>query len=613
MAPLFGKKEKDEPESAPELDNQVLDMMGLPPSDAPAQTAEMQSINAIQVMDKEGQTDKIVDDIIASESDELLKSEDEKVAKAFDPKNKESKKSLLKRWWQNKRLRNSTLGLIFAGLVVLFALPTSRYLVLNAAGVKASASMIVIDKNSGRPIKNVQVTLGGVESLTDKDGKVSFSGVKLGEQELIFKKRSFSEQKQNVVIGWGSNPYNAPFELTPTGTTYTFVATDWLSGKPIAKAEVTDGESVAIADENGKAELTIQPTEDEITLKIKADGYREETFDTSKSDGTEKKVSLVVSTPHVFVSKRSGNYVLYKNDADGKNEKILMESTGKERSDIAVSQNSTGTQAAYVSTRDGAHNKEGYTLSSLYIVDLKTDQATKLASSERIQLVGWTNESLVYVRVAEGASAANEKRERLIAYDFNLNKEQELASANGIGQVNLIDKTIYYVANNAPGSNLTSGMYKINVDGSEKSTVVSKDIWGVFRVSYERFNINVANNQWYDYKLADSKANPLATPPAAPVNKAYVTNESDSKSVWVDKRDGKGVLVLYNVNGGKEITLVNKAGLNYPVQWLSDHHIVFRVSSGDETADYVINIDGGSAHKINDVTNTDTFQNWYAY
>jgi hypothetical protein len=40
---------------------------------------------------------------------------------------------------------------------------------------------------------------------------------------------------------------------------------------------------------------------------------------------------------------------------------------------------------------------------------------------------------------------------------------------------------------------------------------------------------------------------------------------------------------------------------------------VFRVSSGSETADYVLSLDGGEAKKISDVTDITGIDRWYIF
>jgi hypothetical protein len=103
--------------------------------------------------------------------------------------------------------------------------------------------------------------------------------------------------------------------------------------------------------------------------------------------------------------------------------------------------------------------------------------------------------------------------------------------------------------------------------------------------------------------------------PASPAHRIYADNPTGDKTVWVDNRDGKGVLILQDVKNSNnpDKVIFSKGGLGYPIRWLSDKLLLVRVSNSQETADYILNIDGGDAQKVGDVTNTSTTNRWYYY
>jgi hypothetical protein len=92
-----------------------------------------------------------------------------------------------------------------------------------------------------------------------------------------------------------------------------------------------------------------------------------------------------------------------------------------------------------------------------------------------------------------------------------------------------------------------------------------------------------------------------------------VNSPGDSNSLYVDIRDGKGVLSIQDLKNNTEKVLYSKGGLGYPIRWLNDKNILFRVSNSQETADYVLNIDAPNPIKVTDVTNTSTTSRWYYY
>ena len=339
--------------------------------------------------DKE--TENVVDDIVATESDELLAREDAEAARAVKPPKKPNRlREILSNWWLNPATKwGAIVGLILLlGLIGL--LPLSRYAILNAAGVRVQSSLNVISNESQQPLKNVQVNIGGQSAVTDDNGTVKFEKLKLGKTTLKIVKRGFSSVDQVRTLGWGSNPIGQ-VGLAATGTKFSFVAKDFLSGKAVLGAEATSGEYNAQADKDGKIALVIDKDNDkDLEVSIKATGYRDEKLTVKLTDLIEKTIKMAPAKKHVFVSKRSGKLDVFKIDADGKNEEKLLAATGTERDDLALLPHPTSDFVAMVSTREGKHNSAGYLLSSLFVINVKTGELTKIVQSERIQLIDWS-------------------------------------------------------------------------------------------------------------------------------------------------------------------------------------------------------------------------------
>ena len=151
----------------------------------------------------------------------------------------------------------------------------------------------VLDASTQQPLKNVRVTLSGQTGETDSDGYVRLSKVRLGKNELKIERRAFAPTAKPVTIGWGSNPLG-DFKLTPTGLQYSFKTSDFLSNKPIEKAEAVSGYASAFSDENGEIVLTLDTKSDEdIKIDIKAGGYRTETLTATAKDEATVEVKMV--------------------------------------------------------------------------------------------------------------------------------------------------------------------------------------------------------------------------------------------------------------------------------------------------------------------------------
>ncbi len=560
--------------------------------------------------------DKAVDDVAAKESDEVLAAQDAAVAAAFKPADKPHGiiakcKHALKTWWNNPKARWGTIAGVAAALLIIGIVPPSRYFVLNTVGVRSGASVLVLDTSTRQPLKNVQVSLANQTAKTDSDGMARLSDVKLGATELKIERYAFAPHGRRVTVGWGSNPLG-DVQLTPTGAQYTFKVTDFLSGKPVAKAEATSGEAEAIANDEGEIVLTLEGSDAEtIPVVITASTYRDEIVGLNPADKATRDVQMVPARKHAFVSKRSGKFDVYAVDVDGRNERLLLAGSGFERDDIVVAPQPEGDLVAVVSTRDNLRNREGYLLSGLGIVNSQTGEMVNVAQSEKIQLVNWQGDRLVYVQIAAGASASDPKRQRLMSYNYETGQAQELAASNYFNDVLSAKGAIYYAPSDAHQA-AQPALYKVNPDGSGYQTLLNRSVWNIFRTDYNNLSLSVGQD-WYAYRLGEPQAGRVSGPPADLKNRLYRDNRDGQHSLWVDNRDGKGVLLEYNVTAGSDAILRSQSGLSNPVSWLNDRYVVYRIHTDQETADYVLNLNGGEPRKIGDVTNSRGIDQWYYY
>lgn len=562
-------------------------------------------------------TDAAVDDIIQKEGDKILESEDNKLAEAFSPDKHQSIwqkcKNFIVEWWKDPKKRKYTLFGVLIIAAACLIIPSSRYFVLNTAGVRSSLSVTIIDSSTNQPLKNAAVKLQNWESITDNKGVAKFSNLKLGRSLLIVEKRAFAPSERTITVGWGSNPIGE-VSIVPSGSQYSFVITDYLSGKPVNEVEASSGEFDALSNSEGRLKLTVDKSVSEqktLQVKIISEGYREEMVELNLDNSDETKVELVPDKSHIFITKRSGKYDVYKIDADGKNEEILLAGTGFERDDMALAVHPSKNLAALVSTRENVRNADKFLLSTLTLIDHESGKVSKISQSERIQIVGWSNKRLVYVRIVSGASAADPKRHRLMSYDFDSEQSSELASANYFNDVFALNSIIYFAPSSAYSTTPTN-LYKINADGTNQQTVFTGEVWNTFRTGYDKLVLSTSED-WYEYSIIDNKSTKLSGQPAVLDAKIFVDGPDHKKSLWVDSRDGKGVLLVYDIESKSSKVVYEKSGLTNPVTWLNKSSLVFRVVTSSESADYVMSVEGGEPKKLRDVTNTSGLDRWYYY
>ncbi len=566
-----------------------------------------------------------VDDIAVKESDESLAAEDEAIKEAFEIKKPQGGKirRFFRAWWHNKFARWATILIILGAAAAVAVFPSTRYYLLNKAGVRSQASVTVIDESTRLPLKNVSVQLNNATGTTNDDGKVTLSQVMLGDTNLVVTRRAFAPLSRPVTVGWGSNPMGDVM-LKPTGLQYEFVVQDFLSGKAIEKAEATSGDASAFSDKDGKVLLTLDATsEDKVKIDIKASGYRTETL-TDNKDSKPRTIKMVPDKKQVFISKRSGKYDVYKIDADGKNEKLILSGSGSERDDMVLVSQPNGNQTALVSTRDNQRNTDGNLLSTLTLIDVATDKTVALDSASSVQVVGWMGDNLIYVLVDQQGAAKSAKKQKIVSYNTATGQSIDIASADYFNSATIAADKIYYspaaevtVTTDGNGSaNKTDatkvGLFVANSDGTNNVQLLNKEIWSITRTDYSTLTMS-AGKDWYQYTLGGLKPEKISGAPADQKPRVYALGPDGKYSLWVDTRDGKGVLINYNIAKNDDVVLATQSGLSYPVRWLNETTAVYRIHTDSETADYVVSTKGGESKKIVDVTNTAGLDRWYYY
>jgi len=548
-------------------------------------------------------TDAVVDDIVRHDSDELLKSEDAEIGKAFEPKPENFKQKLSRwfsTWWQNKKLRYATLAGVSLLIILMGAIPTTRYGILNTVGAQAGMSMTVLDGTTQLPLKDAKVTVASQTAQTNSSGVVTFSKLKLGPQTVTISKIAFANVTRKITLGWGSNALGT-IPLKAVGTQYRFKVVDYVTGKPIEKAEATSGEASAFSDKNGKIVLTVSPTQKHsvsVTISFKA--YRDTQIDVPLGTSMVTDVQLVPNGKDVYVSNAGGNYDVYKIDLDGKNKDLLLAGTGKENSNITLVPSPDQKKVALAATRDNVHDSGGYLLYTLGIIDVGNGTLLTIDHGERIQVIGWVGTRLVYVQTVASASAANSQRTRIVSYDYASNSRLQLATADQFNAVLGAKGSVYYAVSSLDPST-PAALYKVDANGTNRQQVFNQEVWTVLRRNYDTLALQTTDN-WFSYTFGGKPTG--SSVPANYQSFSFLDSPDGTHSLWTDYRDGKGVLLLHDVATGKDTILASQSGLSTPFAWLNNDTIIYRISSPQETADYVISAQGGSAHKIVDVTNT---------
>lgn len=587
-------------EEAAAAANQSLAAMveGKPNPDQPVEVVDATEGIATDTPD----TVEAVNDIVAKESDTVLAAEDQaKDAAIVSSMPAKGFKARIRELWAVPIIRNSFLGVIGLAVVFLALFPTSRYFLLNSFGVRSSANLTIVDSSTKLPLKNVAIAIGNTTVNTDDNGKANISKLKLGNTQLKITKRAFRTIEKNVTLGWGSNPLGQ-YGLDAAGTRYVFNVKDFLSGKALDKVAALSGDGNAVSDGNGKVILTLDTSgkadQDEVEVTFSQAGFRDEKIKFAASNKTALDVKMVTSQRELFISDRTGKLDVYSVDIDGKNEKLLVGGSGLERRDIQLVPRQNSDDAALASTRENVKNKDGYLLTTLYVVDKTSGSLDKIDQSEAIEIIGWSQAGrLIYIKIAAGTSAGNNKRHRLVSVNpSNPSDVKELAYANYFNDLLIANDKIYYAPSNAL-KDATPGLFVVNPDGSGQQKLIDKEVYNIFRASFDQLNIDAAG-AYYSYTIGAAAGSAKQISSLGTVNRFYQDNTNGKNSLWYDVRDNKGNLSVYDKASKKDSVLISDGGAKLPIMWLSDKIAIYRFSDGRQTADYAISLDGGKPVKI---------------
>lgn len=544
------------------------------------------------------ETDAAVANIIREESNQLLDHADQTHQQAAAPV-PPKKRGPLRRFFGNKWTRGIFIFLLLAGIATGATIPESRYYALNTAGVRSSLSVSVTDQNTRLPLKNAVVSVAGQTAKTDSKGYARVSNVKLGKQTVQISQLAFAPITKQVVIGWGSNPLG-DFMLSATGVQYPFLITDYLSGKPLAHAEITGHDATAISGNDGKAYLTLDNAPAKLYVGVSSKGYATTMLEVPADAATTRTITLKPVNKVVFGAREAGMYNIVRMNIDGSEREVILPGTGYENGNIALAVSPSGERAAVVSTRENIRDKDGYMLSSLTLVDVNKRTPITVEQGAQIRLLDWMGTKLVYQVTYPGESAADPKRQQIVSYDYTTGKRLQLATANQFQAVVPFKDAVYYaVGSSDPGAQ--AALFTVKADGTGRQTVVNQEVWSLIRSSYDILLLQTPTG-WFTYK--GSGSSPQATnAPTTFQSRRFVAGPQDQYA-WVDIHDTQGALIIHNAKTGKDKTLVTQDGLNYPVRWLSDTVLVYRVANNGEIADYAVSTLGGPPKKLTDVTNT---------
>jgi hypothetical protein len=510
-------------------------------------------------------------------------------------------------WYKNHKKKSVPLSILVL-LVLLAAIPWSRY-VLAGTVLKNNYSVEVVDSTAGTPVSSATVSLGNVQSNTDSSGKATLKNAKVGNQQLIIKKKYYQDKTTSVLVPISKQKSSPKFSIVATGRQVKINVKNLINQQTLTDVDIKVAEVNAKTDKSGSAIVVLPAgtTSEKATLSL--DGYNSSDVTVLVDDKTikENNFNLTPSGKVYFLSKLSGKIDVVKTNLDGTDRQTVLAGTGKEDNNNTVLLSSRDWKyLALLSRRDGGANPK------LYLIDTSSDKLTNIDGdgSVGINSIGWSDNYFVY-DVTKNSANGWEPHQHIIK-SYNAQDKQAIIldqndavgtsgayAQEQFGSIYLFGSTVayyktwyryagaYYDPSILNGK--SSGLVSIKNDGSGKKNLKMLDANTVSYVNFEYSEPNEAyltigkNDSTSVYAIYNGTGVTSTTVDKIPTDNqynTYLTSPSGNETFWSESRDGKNTLFIGDDNGanGKQIAAL----ADYkPYGWFSDAYLLVSKNSSE--------------------------------
>ncbi len=364
--------------------------------------------------------DKAIDDIIVSESNEVLAAEDSMLS-ASTPRPKKKKQSRLKKIIKSKWLYIG-LGAVIIGL---FAWPSSRYLILGPF-VSHQYKITVVDSVTNTPVSGALLSVGKTTVSTDAYGRAKLK-LSVGKHKYTISKHFYATTSGSVFVGLvkaGSDQVH----LQATGRQVTITVKNKLSGRLLADVKITVLNTTAITNSSGTASLVLPTKQASYEATISANGFNSFTTPVKvTTSSTANVISLVPAGSVYFLSNATGTIDVIKANLDGSNPTAELSGTGHETTSTKLIASPDNKYLILEAERSGSQPE-------LYVINTANGNLTEFDSSPDVfNIVGWSSDMFIYDEIATSNDTSTTGREQLKSYNALTNQLNVLDQNQVVG------------------------------------------------------------------------------------------------------------------------------------------------------------------------------------
>jgi hypothetical protein len=507
---------------------------------------------------------------------------------------------LLLSLWATKKRRIITISVaVVVILTMLLAIPYTRYAIAGTV-VKKSATIVVNDSVSNKPISEVAVMLAGQTVKTNAKGEAKFVSIPVGDHQLKIEKKYYHIQQQSFRVPILTGVSNAKFAIKATGRTVSVKIVNKVSGAVLENAKVSVSDTTAVTDKNGEASIVLPIRSIAQKAKVEAEGYNATEIELKVTNAENQKydAALMPAGKIYYLSKRTGKINVVKSNLDGSDQQVVLEGTGRENDyQTALLASRDWKYLALLTRREGDKPK-------LYLINTSTNKLSVMDEGDaEFQLTGWSGHYFVYSLTRKKQNYWDDKKQALKSFNAESGQLRTLDETAGGGMNQwsyayesfrgiyiLKDRILYtkdwqfpyyyYIQETGRKSAITS----IKPNGESKQSLkefvetpnvhISDRLYAPDEV-YFAVDDNGTKTTFFEYengKVTDTDIDnekfyngPYST---------YLISPSDSKSFWSESRDGKNALIIGGANAedGKEITTLSDEFV--PYGWFSDDYLL---------------------------------------
>jgi hypothetical protein len=601
-----------DPKTAPEVPDNLLEKLGVQGKSAPPAKAEVEPpASTDQPVEPKAEdtaedstdlddeaTDKAVDAIAAADGDTILEVEDATLRPPVKKGVARGWKGKLQRLTRDKR---AWAGLVVLVLVVIFAIPFTRYSVLGLF-IKEPVTLTITDSTTGTPVSSAAVDLGGQSAKTNGEGKASFK-VPVGNKHLTITKQYYSDYSGSVAVGLKSK--TAIIHLVATGRQVPLTVIDKISGQPLAEVDIKILDTSAKTDSHGQATIVLPANRSTAQYTASLSGYAtaQGNITVTNKVVAANTIPLLASGSVYFLSNLSGKIDVVKTNLDGSNRQTVLAGTGQEDPNNTTLLASRDWRYLVLESQRNGGNP------ALFLISTNNDKVTEFDSANAtFTLIGWDGHNFLYESQSNAVPQSQSGYLTIKSYDADtaqlnqLDQNQVQGTSDSYGYQTF--QNFYIVSNqlvyttewysyDSTGSgydlsSLNDTIRGIQPDGQSKKDYQSFAANGVGYIQavlykpqaiyYQVNSNNGGATTDYDYANQSVSTVSLSQNDFSQTYPTYLLSPSGNSTFWTELRDGQNTLFVGDDNAASPKQIASLSDYS-PYGWYSDNYVL--VSKND--------------------------------